>query len=62
MSEPTSPFQVANFRAYWVGRFALTLGQYAMMLIIGWQAYNIARDGGMSVVREARDTLEELAS
>lgn len=27
----------------------MTLGQYAMMLIIGWQAYNIARDGGMSV-------------
>lgn len=27
----------------------MTLGQYAMMLIIGWQTYNIARDGGMSV-------------
>lgn len=27
----------------------MTLAQYAMLLIIGWQAYNIARDGGMSV-------------
>lgn len=27
----------------------MTLGQYAMMLVIGWQTYNIARDGGMSV-------------
>ena len=27
----------------------MTLGQYAMMLIIGWQTYNIARDSGMSV-------------
>lgn len=27
----------------------MTLAQYAMMLIIGWQTYNIARDGGMSV-------------
>ena len=27
----------------------MTLGQYAMMLIIGWQTYNIARDGGLGV-------------
>ncbi len=27
----------------------MTLAQYSMMLIIGWQTYNIARDGGMSV-------------
>ena len=27
----------------------MTLAQYAMMLIIGWQTYNIARDDGMSV-------------
>jgi MFS family permease len=27
----------------------MTLGQYAMMLVIGWQTYDIARTGGMSV-------------
>lgn len=27
----------------------MTLAQYAMLLIIGWQTYNIARDGGLSV-------------
>ena len=27
----------------------MTLAQYAMLLIIGWQTYNIARDTGMSV-------------
>ncbi len=43
------PFRVHNFRAYWVSRFAMTLAQYAMLLIIGWQTYNIARDGGMSI-------------
>ena len=48
-SPPSHPLKVHNFRAYWVGRFALTLGQYAMMLIIGWQTYNIARDAGMSI-------------
>lgn len=47
--EATHPFRVANFRAYWVSRLSMTLAQYAMLLIIGWQTYNIARDGGMSV-------------
>jgi MFS family permease len=41
--------RIPDFRAYWFARLAMTLGQYAMMLIIGWQTYNIARDGGMSV-------------
>nr|WP_208380166.1 MFS transporter [Qipengyuania flava] len=41
--------RIANFRAYWFSRLSMTLAQYAMMLIIGWQAYNIARDGGMGV-------------
>ena len=27
----------------------MTLAQYAMLLIIAWQTYNLARDGGMSV-------------
>lgn len=44
-----SPLRIANFRAYWFSRLSMTLAQYAMMLIIGWQTYNIARDGGMSV-------------
>lgn len=44
-----SPLRIANFRAYWLSRLSMTLAQYAMMLIIGWQTYNIARDGGMSV-------------
>lgn len=44
-----SPLRIANFRAYWFSRLSMTLAQYAMMLIIGWQTYNIARDGGMGV-------------
>ena len=27
----------------------MTLGQYAMILIIGWQTYNLARDAGLSI-------------
>ncbi|WP_340587678.1 MFS transporter [Erythrobacter alti] len=47
--QPTHPFRIANFRAYWTARLTLTLAQYAMLLIIGWQTYNLARDAGMSV-------------
>lgn len=49
VSEETSPFRIGNFRAYWVSRLAMTLGQYAMLLIIGWQTYNIARNAGDTV-------------
>ncbi len=37
------PFAVPNFRAYWVARLAATLGQMAMVIVIGWQVYDIAR-------------------
>ncbi len=49
LSPDASPLRVANFRAYWLSRLSMTLAQYAMMLIIGWQTYNLARDGGMWV-------------
>ena len=48
-----SPLRIANFRAYWLSRLSMTLAQYAMMLIIGWQTYNIARDSGMSVAESS---------
>ena len=48
-SPDRSPLRIANFRYYWISRLSMTLAQYAMMLIIGWQTYNIARDGGMGV-------------
>jgi MFS family permease len=37
------PFQIPNFRYYWVARFSATLAQTAMVVIIGWQVYDIAR-------------------
>jgi MFS family permease len=43
------PFRIANFRYYWTARLTATLAQTAMMLIIGWQVYNIARDDGLGV-------------
>lgn len=46
---PTHPVQIHNFRAYWLSRLTMTLAQYAMILIIGWQVYNLAREAGMSI-------------
>jgi MFS family permease len=40
---PKSPFAIANFRYYWMARLTGMLGQSALLLIIGWQVYNIAR-------------------
>ena len=37
------PFAIGNFRAYFVARLASTLGQMAMVIVIGWQVYDIAR-------------------
>ena len=52
-SPETAPLRIPNFRAYWLSRLSMTLAQYAMMLIIGWQTYNIARDSGMSVAESS---------
>ncbi|MDP8993507.1 MAG: MFS transporter [Pseudomonadota bacterium] len=41
--KPPHPFRIANFRYYWAARLAAMLAQSAMVLIIGWQVYNIAR-------------------
>ncbi|MEG3086107.1 MFS transporter [Sphingomonas sp. PB4P5] len=42
-SPPTHPLRIANFRAYWVARLAMTIAQNAMIIVIGWQTYTIAR-------------------
>lgn len=47
LGESQHPLRVANFRNYWISRLSMTLAQYAMLLIIGWQTYSIARDSGL---------------
>jgi len=37
------PFAIPNFRAYWISRITATLGQTAMVIVIGWQVYDLAR-------------------
>ncbi|RYY23766.1 MAG: MFS transporter [Sphingomonadales bacterium] len=40
---PRHPFAIANFRYYWLARLSTTLAQMAMVIVIGWQVYDIAR-------------------
>ncbi len=37
------PLRIRAFRAYWLARLAGTVAQMAMVIVIGWQVYDIAR-------------------
>ena len=38
------PLRIPAFRAFWVARLATTMAQMAMVIVIGWQVYDIARE------------------
>jgi MFS family permease len=38
-----APFLVRNFRLYWLARFVLTMASMTMVIVIGWQVYDLAR-------------------
>jgi MFS family permease len=53
VTAPTSPIQIADFRLYLIARFSAVLATMGMVVIIGYQVYEVARaDYGMSI-REA---------
>jgi MFS family permease len=37
------PLRIAAFRSFWLARLATTIAQMAMVIVIGWQVYDIAR-------------------
>jgi MFS family permease len=39
-----APLKIPAFRAFWVARLAATIAQMAMVIVIGWQVYDIARE------------------
>lgn len=41
---PTSPIAIRDYRFYLGARFASTIAQVAMVVVIGWQVYDIARE------------------
>lgn len=43
MSWFPEPLRIADFRAFWMARLASTMAQMAMVIVIGWQVYDISR-------------------
>ena len=39
-----APFLVGNFRIFWVARLVLTMASMMMVIVIGWQVYDLARE------------------
>ena len=44
MSLLPEPLRIPDFRAFWLARLATTVAQMAMVIVIGWQVYDIARE------------------
>ena len=39
-----APLKIPDYRAFWLARLATTIAQMAMVIVIGWQVYDIARE------------------
>src|SRR5688572_31642053 len=37
------PLRIPDFRAFWLARLTTTIAQMSMVIVIGWQVYDIAR-------------------
>ncbi|HET6536174.1 MAG TPA: MFS transporter [Sphingomicrobium sp.] len=44
MSLLPEPLRIPAFRNFWLARLTTTMGQMAMVIVIGWQVYDIARE------------------
>ena len=44
MSLLPEPLRIPSFRYFWLARLTATIGQMAMVIVIGWQVYDIARE------------------
>ena len=49
---PASPLAIADFRLFWLSRFAGVLATTAMVVVIGWQVYDVARSQYALTMRE----------
>jgi MFS family permease len=39
----TSPLQFRDFRLFWIARFSMVMAQMMIVVVVGWQVYDIAR-------------------
>ncbi|MCB2061254.1 MAG: MFS transporter [Novosphingobium sp.] len=54
MTEPTSPLRIPDYRLFWLCRFTAVVATTGMVVIIGYQLYDIARAHyGMSIPEAA---------
>ena len=54
VTEPTSPLQIPDYRLFWLSRLASVVATTAMVVIIGYQLYDVARsDYGMTIAQAA---------
>lgn len=51
--EPSSPARIPDFRRYWLARFCATLAQNGMIVIMGYQLYDVARGSHGMAIGEA---------
>ena len=42
--EPTSPLHIADYRRFWFARFLATFATLSMVVLIGYQTYDVARE------------------
>jgi MFS family permease len=48
VTEPTSPLQIPDYRRFWLARFLAVFSTLSMVVLIGYQTYDVARaDYGM---------------
>ena len=49
VTEPTSPLQIPDFRSFWLARFLAVFSTLSMVVLVGYQTYDVARSAyGMS--------------
>jgi MFS family permease len=54
VTEPTSPLQIPDFRRLWLSRCLSTFGTVGIVVILGYQLYDVARSQyGMSITEAA---------
>jgi MFS family permease len=54
VNEPTSPIEIRDYRIFWVARLLSVIATTGMVVIIGYQVYDVAREAyGMPMSRAA---------
>jgi MFS family permease len=53
VTEPTSPLQIAAFRSFWLARFLAVFATLSMVVLIGYQTYDVARSDYHMGTRDA---------